>query len=42
MADETPAAAAPAEVKRMGTFATETSEDNPAGRDRWGGRMVRK
>jgi solute carrier family 6 GABA transporter-like protein 1 len=32
-----PTAAAP---KRLGTFATETSDDNPEGRDRWGNRMA--
>jgi solute carrier family 6 GABA transporter-like protein 1 len=30
----------PTEVKRMGTFATESSEDNPNNRDRWGGRVA--
>ena len=29
-----------ADPRRLGTFNSETSEDNPEGRDRWGGRMA--
>lgn len=37
---EPPAAAAVDPPKRLGTFTTESSEDNPQGRDRWGGRLA--